>query len=1751
MSDELKPWEQAAKNKNINNTDIKPWEQAATLKKKGPSIASSTPTTKPSEIGGMTDLSGIAAEPKLSKPSVLTTKGEESYVKPIKPLKAPQENKKIKNIESDGSFLGDLGAMFLKSANSKETDENLKSFRKLPAEEVTQAIDYVGDKLPDRVKNAWAKGKIQGQIANTLYTGAEPDENSLIKIAELNQQSSLIPESEESKKLNSEYGLSWALNNPIQGSKALGEIILSSLGAQFEASKRTTGEAVAIGAAAGSVIPGIGTGLGATSGFTAGQIAAGFNLETSGKILDVLSDLKIDIKDPNSLIQAFKNPEIMDKARDLAIKRAIPIAVLDLLTAGIAGKVGGAKAITKVGKIAKGLSVAGIEAAGGSLGELGAQVASGEKINKNSILLEGIAELGSGAPSLISETAGTVLSRNKTSTSDVNIRKQVATDPKTAISEVKQNLDKQLQVGLITQEDYDSGIKTLENTVAKNEKVPEIIDGETREKTLELIEDRDNRKKLIDELESQKQKVDVAFHSAIDDSIKFNIAKIEELNNQIADLGKKQVETKQQENAIQEPSTESQVSPTGEAGQVIPEGGEGVGQGEQGKEVTQEVNSKEVEKLRAEEQAEYDAMENPEDEVERQKIYDKYDKLISPLLTEAPQPQGVRTVKLEVNQDLSDNGIGLRAVEGEDGKFTIHQEIDGKIVGKSLGKKFDTIEQLQNEYEGGIKDKLTAEAIKQATAEVSTKELLDAQNKLKKARSEASKNRLIQDVQKLSTPEQFKQFIQDNPEFSKNLPKQEEVIPSAPLEDLEIEGEIETPSEAKKREIEKRQKELLNNIRKKLGNLSSGFNPDIIPDLIKLGATYIELGAVNFKDFAEQLKAAYGSDIPEDNLRDIFDKSAQSLGKGIRNITKRIATDEGLSPTLREIANEANAVYERQDYDKIQESLDNMSEADKNALVGSLENATGELSKEGNIGVLAAIDLINKYEAAGDKVNATRIFDIVSKSSTVFAQLLRQYAELKSSTVQGFLSLVEKNLLKKYGVQLTDAQKSDIEALYDIFKDKTEKAKEALDNHVRDFTSNSQKELGKANIELEDAVRLLNDYIDKVKPKSFKTLADKMIQTIQGNLLTLKSLVVNPLANYIQYGYRFSGNELSNFLDLVISNVAGKERQRISGFNKSAMRLPGKAGIEGFKMANRLLLKGAASSELSKYDISGRLKPVEAWKSLFNTIRGKEKATVLGVLNDLVEGIPGATSNLALRLLPYGDLPMNKFATAYKLVEIGLIQKKLTGKNLERFVISPDAESLKIAEEYGDKATLQNKTKAYDLINTALSSLDKESGSSIGNALKSVLKVAIRGLQVPFLKTPINAAIITFRYSNPGIPLIQAVIQLGKIIEYGQNKKMSIDLKNQKINEARYKATGYLGEAIISQVVLTSAIMLAKYGLTTGAAPDKDKKERDFMYNTFGPNQLNISGLQRLLSGGDPSMQQYDKSISYSPMGVFGAQLGIVTEGIKAKEKEAERQKKFVTTKGEQFYKEIWDSNTELGNGLFSNLPASAKYMLDQGFVQGTSSLLASVSEGDYDKWSNQWVKTFTTGLSMPNTISQTLRASNEYMTNTFSEDDATHIANTVKNVYGATEDLPIKYDMWGKPIPVSPKGTNPYFYNVIDIFRTQELLQDKYSYYVYLLYKKTNDKSAIPSSISDIIETTRSEFKVKLNEKQKAEFQRMVGVERLIEIKNREERNKFDINNNTQDYLERKVASYSRAYDAGLARAKSKFKEKLKQNKI
>jgi hypothetical protein len=166
--------------------------------------------------------------------------------------------------------------------------------------------------------------------------------------------------------------------------RAVLETTLQSLGASAPA---------LVGAAGGSVFGPGGTAAGAGMG--------SFAVEYSNTLQDVMAEKGVNGTDSMSIHAALNNPELMAAARDKALKRGIPVAIFDALTAGLAGKLlAGAK--PTVGSVgARAAGELGLQAGGGAAGEAGAQLATGE-YKPGDILMEAFAEM----PTAIIEVPG-------------------------------------------------------------------------------------------------------------------------------------------------------------------------------------------------------------------------------------------------------------------------------------------------------------------------------------------------------------------------------------------------------------------------------------------------------------------------------------------------------------------------------------------------------------------------------------------------------------------------------------------------------------------------------------------------------------------------------------------------------------------------------------------------------------------------------------------------------------------------------------------------------------------------------------------------------------------------------------------------------------------------------------------------------------------------------------------------------------------------------------------------------------------------------------------------------------------------------------------------------------------------------------------------------------------------------------------------------------------------------------------------
>ncbi|GIK24699.1 MAG: hypothetical protein BroJett006_09450 [Betaproteobacteria bacterium] len=165
-----------------------------------------------------------------------------------------------------------------------------------------------------------------------------------------------------------------AFSNP----RAVIETTLESLGVSLP---------ILAGAGAGSVFgPG---------GTAAGAGAGSFAMEYSSTIADALAESGATMTDAYALGQALRDPKLMAAAREKGVKRGIPIAAFDALTAGLAGRLLAGARPTAASIGLRSAGELGLQAGGGAAGEAAAQAVTGE-YNPGAIVLEALAEIPGG-----------------------------------------------------------------------------------------------------------------------------------------------------------------------------------------------------------------------------------------------------------------------------------------------------------------------------------------------------------------------------------------------------------------------------------------------------------------------------------------------------------------------------------------------------------------------------------------------------------------------------------------------------------------------------------------------------------------------------------------------------------------------------------------------------------------------------------------------------------------------------------------------------------------------------------------------------------------------------------------------------------------------------------------------------------------------------------------------------------------------------------------------------------------------------------------------------------------------------------------------------------------------------------------------------------------------------------------------------------------------------------------------------------
>ena len=170
----------------------------------------------------------------------------------------------------------------------------------------------------------------------------------------------------------------------------------------------------------------VGAATGAAYGFRTGMSSINFAMEYTNEVLAAITNQGYDIADPESVAEALQDNAVWEEGRERGTKRGIPIAVVDFLTAGLAGNVFKTGALSSRGARIAAMAAerAIIDPIGEGVGELLAQVNVGDEINYKEI----IAEMGGGIG-------------NNSSHMAINIAKQARTKTNLEIADNLGNLD--------------------------------------------------------------------------------------------------------------------------------------------------------------------------------------------------------------------------------------------------------------------------------------------------------------------------------------------------------------------------------------------------------------------------------------------------------------------------------------------------------------------------------------------------------------------------------------------------------------------------------------------------------------------------------------------------------------------------------------------------------------------------------------------------------------------------------------------------------------------------------------------------------------------------------------------------------------------------------------------------------------------------------------------------------------------------------------------------------------------------------------------------------------------------------------------------------------------------------------------------------------------------------------------------------------------------------------------------------------
>lgn len=686
---------------------------------------------------------------------------------------------------------------------------------------------------------------------------------------------------------------------------------------------------------------------------------------------------------------------------------------------------------------------------------------------------------------------------------------------------------------------------------------------------------------------------------------------------------------------------------------------------------------------------------------------------------------------------------------------------------------------------------------------------------------------------------------------------------------------------------------------------------------------------------------------------------------------------------------------------------------------------TGATTPSGeNFSTMAGLELMRRRIARGQPIKEIR--EDISKRGTSVGQMLQQFSEWKTTSPEGLVTIVAdtaaasgRTIAPEAAERGAGLARKRLEAM--------EKLREIEARHLDEFTDETEALYKAARKEAAEAARQFDDWgRDMAPPKFWRTLRDVM----KLNLLTPESLQINVLGNLFLQPARKTRDVLANGLDFIIGLASGK---RTRAMNIGTLTAGTRGALEGMKRSAEVLLRGGTADDYLKAELIRGFRP---FRSMLQAFAPPEKARTMMPVKEsgevawsdrarkLAEALLGAPAETIARLLQVGDKPFRYGAEFASRAELASL-KGLKGAERKKFILHPDPVSAKVAEENGLAAVFMKDNWVSRAMGTGFRKL--ENIPVIGGPARFFATT-----QVPFTQFPTNFIAEAGEFVFPVIPIGRSLYYAGKRDQANAVEKLAKGLAG---------ATMYAGAAY-----------LWDKGLITPHIDFRDEKLKALSYEfEQPPGTVNLSALQRLISGSSPKFKVGDRTIQYEKLGIPGMVMHVESQMRWNRVKE-QAQGQIVPDV------QWWERAIPV-----KDLPNTLSYVSEATPLMGVSNFLGALVNRNWDRWLEN-LFTATSAVAVPNSVTAAFKTQYEYIPELTGKD----AAETFRNVWNyklhrLDTDHPVKVGLLGEKIPRTPPGKNPWVWHLLNPIDARKTTAKPVYQFIEQLYRKTADSAVIP----------------------------------------------------------------------------------------